>query len=410
MIKKITVEQLKPGVFVHDFNCGWLHHPFLRNRVKIETEKEIKSIRKIQIRELYIDTEKGEDVEDAPTKNEVDLDIQSRIEKACGQGDESLSLVPLHLALPAARRLIRDAKNTTKCLMDDVKIGKQVDMHQVESLVDQMTDSVLKNKDALVNLFRIKKKDEYTYMHSLSVSALCISFARQLGFDDKKVKAIGIGGLLHDIGKVKIPGVILNKPGPLTDAEFTTMKQHVAHGICVLSETTHIEADALCVPAHHHERLDGTGYPAALKGDQISFFGQIGAIVDIYDALTSERCYKDAMSPTIAMRKVFEWSDTYLNRELVERFIAHLGIYPIGTLVRLRNGIIGFVVDQGQKGLLYPVVRAAYDTKSSSLIEPFNIDLSRDSITGGLNEIVNCEAPGNWQLRPEKYLSQYCPA
>jgi hypothetical protein len=155
--------------------------------------------------------------------------------------------------------------------------------------------------------------------------------------------------------------------------------------------------------------MDGTGYPAALKGDEISVFGQIGAIVDIYDALTSERCYKEAMSPTTAMKKLFEWSDTYLNRELVERFIAHLGIYPIGTLVRLRNGIVGFVVGQGEKGLLYPVVRAVYDTKRQAHVEPFDIDFSRELMGDGDHEIVNCEAPSKWKLQAENYLSQYRP-
>src|SRR2546428_266914 len=170
MIKKIKIEQLKPGIFVHDFNCGWLHHPFLRNRVKLNTDADI----------------------------------------------------------------------------------------------DRMTKSVLDNSDALVSLARIKNKDEYTYLHSLSVSALCISFGEHLQLDDKKIKSIGVGGLLHDIGKVRVPSEILNKPGPLSEKEFDIMKQHVKYGDCILRETTKIEEDSICVTAHHHERLDGTGYPDGL--------------------------------------------------------------------------------------------------------------------------------------------------
>jgi HD-GYP domain-containing protein (c-di-GMP phosphodiesterase class II) len=130
----------------------------------------------------------------------------------------------------------------------------------------------------------------------------------------------------------------LNKPGPLSEKEFEIMKQHVMHGDCILRQTGNIEEDSICVTAHHHERLDGTGYPERLKGDEISPFGQMAAIVDIYDALTSERCYKNPMAPTDALRKLFEWSDNYLNRDLVERFIAHLGIYPVGSVVRLQSG------------------------------------------------------------------------
>jgi putative nucleotidyltransferase with HDIG domain len=404
MIKKIKVEQLKPGVFVHDFNSGWLHHPFLKNQVKIGTDEEVKKILKHQIHEVYIDTEKGMDIDDAPTQQEVTEEIQTEIDKLAAPAHGRRG-APLKLEIVKAKRFITEAEKTTRRLMDDVKLGKQIDMQQVESLVDRMTQSVLNSKDALISLARIKNKDEYTYMHSLAVSALCISFAEHLGFDAKKVRQIGIGGLLHDIGKVKVPTEILNKPGPLTEKEFEFMKQHVAHGNCILQQTR-IDEGSVCVTAHHHERLDGTGYPDGLKGDQISLFGQMAAVVDIYDALTSERCYKKSMPPTQALRKLFEWSDSYLNRELVEKFIAHVGIYPIGTLVRLRSGFIAVVISHGEKGLLYPVVRAVYDTRNETRVEPFNIDLSKKATTGNSDEIVGCESPERWNLHPETYLGQ----
>ena len=405
MIKKIEVKQLKPGVFVHDFNCGWLHHPFLHNRVKIETEEEIEKIVKHQIRELYIDTDQGLDVDDGPTKPEVDQEIQTEINKLDGLNVKDGARVSLREEIVRAKKLLNEAKKKTKQLMDDVKLGKQLDMQQVESIVDKMTESVLNNSDALVSLARIKNKDEYTYQHSLAVSALCISFGEHLRLDDKKIKAIGIGGLVHDIGKVRVPTEILNKPGPLTEEEFEIMKEHVKHGDCILRQTTtNIDEDSICVTAHHHERLDGTGYPEGLKGDEISIFGQMSAIVDIYDALTSERCYKNPMPPTDALRKLFEWSSGYLNKDLVERFIAHLGIYPIGSVVRLRSGIIGVVIDHGEKSLLYPVVRALYDTRKEKVVPPFDIDLAKKRVASA-DEIVSCEAPEKWKLRPESYLS-----
>jgi putative nucleotidyltransferase with HDIG domain len=278
-------------------------------------------------------------------------------------------------------------------------------MQQIENLVDRMTESVLNSKDALISLARIKNKDEYTYMHSLAVSALCISFAEHLGLDAKKIKQIGIGGLLHDIGKVKVPIGILNKPGALTEKEFEIMKQHVHHGSCILQQTK-IDRTAVSVTAHHHERLNGTGYPDGLKGDQISFFGQMAAVVDIYDALTSERCYKRSIPPTHALRKLYEWSHSYLNKELVEKFIAHVGIYPVGTLVRLRSGFLGVVIRHGEKGLLYPVVRAVYNTRKEVQIVPFNIDLSKKASVGDSDEITGCESPERWNIRPYAYLIQ----
>jgi putative nucleotidyltransferase with HDIG domain len=405
MIKKIDVKKLKPGVFVHDFNCGWLHHPFLHNRVKIKTEKEIEKIVKHQIRELYIDTDQGLDVDDAPTKPEVDREIQTEINKLDESAVKDGARVSLQEEIVRAKELLNETKTNTQRLMDDIKVGKQLDMRQVETIVDKMTESVLNNSDALISLARIKTKDEYTYLHSIAVSALCISFGEHLQLDDKKIKAIGIGGLLHDIGKVKVPIEILNKPGPLSEEEFEIMKEHVKHGDCILRQTTAIDEDAICVTTHHHERLDGPGYPEGLKGDEISVFGQIAAIVDIYDALTSERCYKNPMPPTEALRKLFEWSRGYLNKGLVEQFIVHLGIYPVGSVVRLRSGIIGVVIDHGERGLLYPVVRVLYDTRKGKVLSPLDIDLGRKRAAADSYEIVSCEAPERWKLRPESYLS-----
>jgi len=265
MIKKISVAQLKPGVFVHDFNCGWLHHPFLTNRVKIKTEADIAQILRYQIREVYIDTERGLDIEEAPTQAEVAEGLQIEINNLSAAAAPANPRRQRKDELAKAARLLGEAKRTTRQLMDNVKLGKQIDLRQVEDLVDKMTHSVLTSKDALISLARIKNKDEYTYQHSLAVSALCISFGTHLGLEAQQIKHLGIGGLLHDIGKVKVPSAILNKPGALTEHEFAVMKQHVAHGACILQQTR-IDADAICVPVHHHERLDGTSYPEGLKG------------------------------------------------------------------------------------------------------------------------------------------------
>jgi putative nucleotidyltransferase with HDIG domain len=403
VIKKINVERLKPGIFVHDFNSGWLHHPFLRNKITIETDADVEKVLEYQIREVYIDTERGLDIDDAQTQQEVAAEIQTEIDKVPAPVKKE-GRVPLQEELVRAKRLISAAKKTTRRLMDDVKLGKQIDVQQVETVVDKLTESVLNNKDALISLVRIKQKDEYTYMHSLAVSALCISFAQHLGLDAAKTKQIGIGGLLHDFGKVKIPLEILTKPGPLTEMEFEIMKKHVEHGECILRQTTRIDESSIHVTAHHHERLDGTGYPEGLRGDQISLFGQMAAIVDIYDALTAERCYKNSLPPTEALKKLFEWSDGYLNREMVEQFIAHVGIYPVGTLVRLRSGLVGVVVDHGGKGLLYPIVRVLFDTRRARLFRPFSLDLSKKALSGESDEVVSCESPARFGINPDSYL------
>lgn len=403
MIKKVKVTQLKPGVFIDDFNSGWLHHPFLSNRVLIKTEEDVAKILKHQIHDVYIDTDKGLDVDDAPTHLEVARDIKDEIDALPIAPPAFEDRAALQQELIRAERLIGEAKAATRRLMDDVRLGKPINVLEVDGIVERMTASVLNSKDALISLVRIKNRDEYTYMHSLAVSALCISFGRHLGFDDRQIKDVGVGGLLHDIGKIKISEEILNKPGPLTESEFATMKEHVTHGRCILEETTTLGDNSICVTAHHHERLDGTGYPDGLKGDEISRLGQMAAIIDIYDALTSERCYKKSMPPTEALKKLFEWSAYYLNRQMVEQFIAHVGIYPLGTVVRLRSGIIGVVVRHGEQGLLFPTVRAVYDARAATFIQPFNVDLAKPL---NADEIIGCESPERWNIRPECYLSQ----
>ena len=301
MVRKIKVEQLKPGMFVHDFNCGWLHHPFLRNRVKVKSEDEIGQILKHQIRELYIDTTYGSDCDDAPTQDEVDHEIDLTLSNVDVSNVKRRARVSLKDELVRARMLLAESKQKTHMIMDAVKLGKQIDMDQVDKIVERMTESILNNSDALISLARIKNKDEYTYLHSLAVAALCISFGEELQLDARKVRSLGVGGLLHDIGKVRVPGEVLNKPGPLTEKEFELMKEHVNYGDCILRQSTNIEDDAIAVTVHHRA-IGRYGYPEGLKGEEISIFGQIAAIVDIYDALTSERCYKNAMAPTDAMR------------------------------------------------------------------------------------------------------------
>jgi putative nucleotidyltransferase with HDIG domain len=405
MIKKVKTEQLKPGMFVHDFNCGWLNHPFLRNRLLLKCDAEIEKILEHQIRDVYIDTDQGLDAVEAPTEQFVEEVIHGELHNLEPDKPKARGTITVAEETARAKMVLESSKRQTQIIMDTVRLGMKLELPQVEVVVERMTESVLRNKDALVSLSRIKNKDEYTYLHSLSVAALCISFAHYMDMEPRLVKALGVGGLLHDIGKVNVPLPLLNKPGPLTEAEFEIMKTHVAHGNKILHETAGIDEFSICVCQHHHERLDGTGYPEGLKADQISRFGQIAAIVDIYDALSSERCYKDALAPTAALRKLFEWSGCYLDRGLVEQFVLHMGIYPVGTLVRLRSGFVGIVVEQGERSLLDPVVRALYDTKRDKPVRPFEINLASRPAGRQLDEIVGCETPEAWNVQPEKYLS-----
>lgn len=404
MIKKIRADQLKPGIFVHDLNCGWMDHPFMRNSFKVENEAQVRTILKQGIRELYIDTSKGSDVKDGIDEADVKAEIEKEIVSLATPEAKTIQGAPLSEEISRAKRVHVEANQIIQNVMRDVRLGKQVEVEQVEPVVEKITSSILRNNNALLSLSKIKNKDDYTFQHSVSVCALLVSFSRAINMDHGTIQQAGIGGLLHDIGKMQVRNEVLNKPGKLTDPEFAHMKSHVVHSREILSRTPNISQIAVEVAGQHHERFDGTGYPDGLKGDQIALFGQMAAIVDVYDAITSDRVYHKGMQATDALRKIFEWSKFHFNHQLAQSFARAIGIYPVGTLVLLESGLLGVVMEQREKSLLQPLVRAIYDAKRNYYITPKEIDLSRPLGQGGGDRIVSHELPEKWKIDPQKFL------
>ena len=401
MKKKIQVEQLRPGMYIDDFNCSWLENPFFSNSIMVKDEDTIEKTIDNGIREVYIDTDKGLDVNDAPTEEEVKQEIQTEFSMFLKSGKEDTNRVSVEEEIVRAKEIKKEAKQTVQKVMEDIKLGKQIKLDKVESTVDKMVDSIFRNKDALASLSRIKKVDEYTFSHSVSVCVLMISFARHLGLDSQTVKEVGVGGLLHDIGKTNIPIELLNKKGTLTEDEYIIMKEHVVQGTVLLYDFSDIYDTSVCVAAHHHERMDGSGYPNGLKGEEISKFGQMAGIVDVYDAITSDSHYRRGIQPTEALKKLYEWSKFHFNSALVQQFIKCVGIYPVGTLVLLESGMLSIVLTHGYKNILKPTVRIVFDTKKMKNVAPYDIDLSQG---GNEDKIKSYESPYIWHIRPEMYL------
>ena len=399
MIKKVKVEQLEPGMYVHDMNCGWMEHPFLTNNLKIKHVKTIEKIISYGIRHVYIDTEKGPDVYDAPTAEEVRAEIQQEFNKIAEHTPPPPKKIPLRNEMRKAVEIKKEAKGVLNGIMEEVRFGKPVKAEKVEKVVDRMIDSIFRNEDALISLARIKQTDEYTYMHSMSVCVLMISFGRYLGFEAEELKNAGVGAMLHDIGKMMVPQHILNSRRKLTDEEYELMKRHVEYSRDLLKDTKGMAELSITLASQHHERIDGRGYPRRLKGDEISFYGQAAAIVDVYDAMTSQRCYQRRSEPTEVLRKLYEWTDAY-NKELVQQFVRCMGIYPVGTVVRLDNGLLGVVLDHGKENLLQPLVRIVYDTKRSRQVMTYDLDLADTD-----NKIEGYEVPERWGIKPEIYLN-----
>ena len=398
MIKKIPIDALIPGMFVHDLNCDWLEHPFLRSRFRIEDEAQVARIRELGIRELYIDTARGLDVPHAPSAEDVAAELQQRIEAIASAPAEKPVQVALADEAPRARKLHREANRIVRNLLTDVRLGAQVEVDKVAPLVESIIDSIFRNQNALLPLAGLKRHDTYTFEHSVSVAALLVAFARELELPRDTLREIALGGLLHDVGKARVPEAILNKPARLSEAEFAQMKNHVLQGILLLQHTEGISPTALMVAGQHHERYDGSGYPNRLAGAQISLYGQMAAIVDVYDAISSNRVYHRGIPPSEALKKLLEWSAHHFEPRLVHNFIRAIGIYPCGSLVRLASDRLAIVREQHESDLLHPVVEVIYHAGERHYLEPYRLDLAKSQ-----DRIVSHEDFQQWHIDPKTW-------
>lgn len=405
MIKKIAVRQLKPGMFIHDLNCAWNVHPLTPMRFKLKSDAELEKIVKLGVREVYIDSDLGTDSHDGLSTEEVQSGIEQELQeiaRAMGHGAENAS--PFQDEIEVAFGIRGRAKDVVSKLLTDVRLGRKFEVDGVTESIEEITNSVLRNPDSLIMLSHVRGKDDYTFLHSIGVCTLMTTFCNTLCLSREVTRQASIGAILHDIGKMRVPSEILNKPGQLTDLEFDEMKQHVAYGKEYITKYNHISDISSAVLEQHHERYDGTGYPLGLKGDEISPYGQMAAIVDVYDAITSERVYHKPMPASEALRKLQEWSKFHFNAELVGHFIRGIGIYPFGTLVMLESKQLAIVIDQNRGDLLRPVVRVIYDTRRKREMTPRVLDLSVSS--GRSDRIENHVPPEKWGIDMSAYLQQ----
>lgn len=298
-----------------------------------------------------------------------------------------------------ARRILGQARPAMKSMFADARMGKAVDTEHCLPLVDEITQSVARNPGAIVSLARLKTSDDYTYMHSVAVCALMVALARQLGLSEDETREVGLAGLVHDLGKAMMPLDVLNKPGKLTDAEYAIMKGHPEAGHRMLVEGRGVGPIPLEVCLHHHEKMNGTGYPHRLKGEQISLYARMGAVTDVYDAITSNRPYKAGWDPAESVQKMAQWTkEGHFDERVFQAFVKSLGIYPTGSLVRLQSGRLAVVMEQGTGSLLHPVVRVFFSTKAKQHIPPERLDLSKS-----VDQIVGRESPAVWGF---KHLDQ----
>lgn len=404
MLKKVDVSQLRVGMYIHDMSCDWMTHPFVRNRFLICSEDEIRKIAQAGIHDLVIDSARGLDVKHAPTLAEAKVRTEEEIVGLANVAPPVIQRVPLGEELKRAAVIRNQATGLVRTVMQDARLGRAVQVEQVGSMVENITESILRNPGALVGLLRIKNADDYTFLHSVAVCTLLVAFCRSRGMDSETTYEAGLGGLLHDTGKALVPEKILNKPGRLTEEEFEIIRRHPRDGYELLLKSPGIGRIPLDITLHHHERCDGSGYPDKQGTGTISELAQMAAIVDVYDALTSERCYHKGMPAADALRKIFEWSKFHFNPALAQEFIRCVGIYPVGTLVLLESGRLGVVTEPHETKLLEPKVNVFFHTGHQAYITPAELDLSRPVGHGGADRIVSHESPEKWNVDPMRFL------
>jgi len=403
MLKKIDSSQLRLGMAIHDLDCGWMEHPFVRAKFVLTSEDEIVKIVKAGIRGVVIDCSKGLDVGDAPTLAEAQAQTEKEVVALAAKPVKAVR-ASLADEMQRAVNIRRQAVGLVRTVMQDARLGKAVELDNVSPVVQNITESILRNSGALLGLLRIKNKDDYTFLHSVSVCTLLVAFCRSRGMDEGTIYQAGIGGLLHDTGKALVPDAILNKAGRLTDEEFAVIKKHPRDGYDILRQNPEIGPIPLDITLHHHERRDGSGYPDMQNESAITELAQMAAIVDVYDAITSDRCYHKGMPAADALRKIYEWSKFHFSPALTQEFMRCVGIYPVGTMVMLESGRLGVVVEPHETNLLTPKVNVFFNTKSQTYIRPELVDLSRALGFGGGDKIVRHESPEKWQVDPNRFL------
>ena len=391
MLKKIPVEQLTLGMHLQAFCGAWLDHPFWRTQFVLTDPNDLTLIAESPIKEVWIDISKGSDISTPPGEQasaEIITAEEVPPEKPVVQEKASFNE-----EFKRASRIVSKGKEAVVSMFQEARMGKAIEAEAAAPLVEEISNSVMRNPGALISLARLKTADDYTFMHSVAVCALMIALARQLGLEEAQVRDAGMAGLLHDLGKAMIPLEILNKPGKLTDEEFDLVKTHPEEGYKLLLEGRGVSEVTKDVCLHHHEKIDGSGYPKKLNGDRMSIFAKMGAVCDVYDAVTSNRPYKAGWDPAESIKRMAEWKG-HFDPAVFQAFVKSLGIYPIGSLVRLASGKLGVVIEQGEQSLLKPKVKVFFSTKAQAYIKPEVIDLARSA-----EKIAGREDAEKWGIK-----------
>ncbi|HUW97955.1 MAG TPA: HD-GYP domain-containing protein [Acidiferrobacter sp.] len=417
MTKQVNVHDLQKGMYVSELDRPWAGTPFLFQGFEIRSDEQIIQLQQF-CQYVYIDTNLGQTSRSAH-RTAGQLNTPSPPSTALTHAEilklplrqvialpRYIDLTTLEEEMPVARTIEIGMRELVYSIMDDVRLGHSVDSQRVRVMIVDMVDSITRNPDALVWLTQLRIKDEYTALHSVRVAIIALAFGRHLNLSVEDLNVLGIGALLHDIGKLKIPNEIINKPGQLTPQEYKIVKMHVPHGVEILESSSGIPRAAIDVARCHHERYAGTGYAAGLSGDRIGLFGLIGAIVDTYDAITSDRAYRAGISAYVALTNLYRGRNKDYHGELVDQFIQCMGVYPIGSIVEMNTGSIGVVITVNRHRRLRPRISLVFDENKEPYPHGTILDLAHVATNenGRPIEIRRVLAAGTNGIDPSSYL------
>lgn len=399
MIKKIAIQELKLGMYVQELHSSWMNHPFWKTSFLLDDPEDLRKIRACGVKEVSIDLSKSALKKPEPKKPTTPEPMPKPKPKPKPALTKAKPRPSVYQELSKAKDLCSQSHSAVMDMFREARMGSVISGDAANSVVDQITESVVRHPHALIGLARLKTADDYTYLHSVAVSAMMVAFAKELGFDEAGVRDAGAAGLLHDLGKSAIPDAILNKPGGLTEDEFETIKSHPVKGAEILAASEGVGPSVIDACLHHHEKMDGSGYPHGLAGDEISQLTRMTSICDVYDAITSNRPYKKGWCPAESLQRMMKWSG-HFDPLLFQVFVKVLGIYPIGTLVRMESQRLAVVVDQNQGNILKPKVKVFFSLRSNLPLSPSLVDLCANGVE---DKILGREPHENWNF---KYLDE----
>jgi HD-GYP domain-containing protein (c-di-GMP phosphodiesterase class II) len=360
--QKISVADIKVGMYVSRLDRPWLETRYLFQGFHINSVEDIKELRQ-HCEYVYVDPDRGETMSGMlqTLGCKETLDRHAAVFRNASGNERYPVETTVKEEIDACRAIHTQALDTVSNILDDIKAGGSVKVDAVRKAVSGVVASILRNPDAFFWLTRLKNKDNYAYAHCIDACGLAVAFGRHLGFSKIELEDLAVGCLLFDIGKLQLPDELLKKPGRLTEKEYNLIRRHVEFGAQMVSEMQGSNEEIVSVVWHHHERHNGKGYPRGLPGHQISVNGRIAALVDCYDAITSERAYSPAVSTYNAVQMIYEWRDKDFQADMVEQFIQCIGIYPTGTLVELNTGEVGLVLSQNRVRRLRPTIMLVLD-------------------------------------------------